>query len=126
MAFDGKFQKMTNAVLFIDGNRAYGKVEEINNPKIVAKMVEHKVCGMNGTLELPSGLDKMEASFKLNGPLEEVSSMSANVKQAHTFTFRGNMELYDGQNKVADRAYTVIFKGTFKESPLGDQKQHEN
>jgi P2 family phage contractile tail tube protein len=124
--YDKNFSRLNNGVLFLDGNNTYGKVEEVNNPEIKAKMTDHKVLGMNGTLELPSGLDKMEASFKLNGPLDEVSAISADVKTSHDFMFRGSLESYKGQSVVAQRPYVCSWKGTFKNSPGGNQKQHEN
>lgn len=126
MPFDKNFSRLQNAVLHLDGNNLYGKCEEVQNPEIKAKMTDHKTLGMNGTLELSSGLDKMEGSFKLNGPVEEVAAMAADVKTQHEFIFRGNQEVYRGQTKVADRPYVVIWRGTFKNSKLGDQKQHEN
>jgi len=73
-SFDNNFHKLTNGVLYLNGNSTYGKTEEINNPKITAKMIEHKVAGMVGTVQLSSGYDKMEASFKLNGPVPEIAS----------------------------------------------------
>ena len=126
MALDKNFSRLLQAVLYIDNNSTYGKTEEVQNPEIVAKMVDHKVLGMNGTLELSAGLDKMEGSFKLNGPEEEIAAMAADVYTQHEFIFRGNQEVYRGQTKIADRPYVVIWRGTFKKSKLGDQKQHEN
>lgn len=126
MAFDKKIVRMTNGILFIDGQCTYGIVEEVNNPEVKAKMSDHKVLGMNGTIELSSGLDKMEASFKLNGPSEDVSAMATDVKTPHSFVFRGNAEYYVGDKKVAERPYVASWNGTFKNAKMGDQKQHEN
>lgn len=124
--FNKNFSRLTNGVLFIDSKNTYGKAEEVNNPEIKAKMTDHKTLGMVGTLELPSGLDKMEGSFKLNGPLANISAMSADVKTSHELIFRGNLEGYQGQSLVSQRPYVCIWKGTFKNSPGGNQKQHEN
>lgn len=126
MSFDKNFSRLQNANVFYDGNSLYAKVEEFNNPEIKAKMSDHKVLGMNGTLELASGLDKMEFSIKFNGPCDEVSADSGDVHTQHEFIFRGNNEVYRGQTKVADRPYVVVCRGTFKNSSLGNQKQHEN
>ena len=126
MAYDKRYSRLTNGVLFIDGNNAYGKVEEVNNPEITAKVVEHKVLGGVGTVKLPSGYDAMEASFKLNGPLDEVAAMSADIKTSHEIIFRGSVEGYNGQDIVSERPYVCIWRGTFAKSPGGAQKQHEN
>lgn len=126
MAYDKKYSRLTNGVLFIDGNNLYAKVEEIMNPEIKAKVVEHKVLGGVGTVKLPSGYDAMEASFKLNGPLDEVAAMSANIKQSHELIFRGSVEGFDGQDITSERPYVCIWRGTFSNSPGGAQKQHEN
>jgi P2 family phage contractile tail tube protein len=126
MSNSNGFSRLTNANIFIDGRSMYGLAEEVTNPEVKAKMGDHKVLGMNGTLELASGLDKMEGSFKLNGPDDTVSTISADVKNAHEIIFRGNVEKYDGQTVVAQRPYVAIWRGTFKNAPGGSQKQHEN
>jgi P2 family phage contractile tail tube protein len=124
--YDKKYSRLTNGVLFIDGNCTYAKVEEIMNPEIKAKLVEHKVLGSVGTVKLSSGYDAMEASFKLNGPLDEVNAMSANVKKSHELIFRGSIEGFGGQDITSERPYVCIWRGTFTNSPGGAQKQHEN
>jgi len=126
MAFDKTFNRLTTAVLYIDGKNTYGKVEEVNNPDVKSKMIDHKTLGMNGTLELPSGMDKMEASFKTNGPFPEVQAMSADPWTPHTLMFRGNLENFTGQARTSQVPYVCIWKGTFKGASLGDAKQHEN
>ena len=126
MPFDKTFNRLTNGVLFIDGKNTYGKIEEIQNPEVKAKMIDHKVSGMNGTLELPSGLDKMEASCKSNGPFPELQAISMDPWTAHTFMFRGSMENFTGQDRTSQVPYVCTWMGTCKGSKIGDIKQHEN
>jgi P2 family phage contractile tail tube protein len=126
MSYDKKYSRLTNGNLFVDGNNMYAKVEEITNPEVKASMSDHKVLGGIGKIELPNGYDKMEASFKLNGPLDEIAAMSANVKSSHEVIFRGSVEGFSGQDIVSERPYVCIWRGTFKNSPGGAQKQHEN
>lgn len=126
MPFDNQFSKLTNGVLWYQGQCTYGKTEEINNPEIVAKMIDHKVAGMAGSVKLPSGWDQMEASFKLNGPLDEIARDAANVKAQREFMFRGSVEGYKGQSLVSERSYVAIWRGTFTNSGGGAIRQHEN
>jgi P2 family phage contractile tail tube protein len=109
-----------------DSNNMYAKVEEVNNPTVKHKKVEHKTLGQNGTIKLRAGLDAMTASFKLNGPVDEISADSGDAGTVHEWQFRGNLEGYKGQSLVSERPYLAIWRGTYEEAPGGNQKQHEN
>lgn len=126
MPFDKTMNRMTNGVLYIDGRSCYGKIEEVMLPDVVVKMIDHKVNGMNGTLELPTGIDKIEASCKSNGPFPELQKVSLDPWTAHTYMFRGSMENYTGQQRTSQVPYVVTWMGTPKGSKLGDTRQHEN
>lgn len=49
-----QFGHITNADVYIDGNRLVGRVKEFEIPEHGYKMVEHEALGSIGVLELPS------------------------------------------------------------------------
>ena len=124
--YDKRYSRLTNGNLFFDGNNMYAKTEEVTNPEVKASMNDHKVLGGIGKVELSAGYDKMEGSIKLNGPLDEFASAAVNVKKSHEFIFRGSVEGFAGQDIVSERPYVCIWRGTFKNNPGGQSKQHEN
>lgn len=126
MAYDRSLNRLTVGILYFNGNNTFGKVEEINLPDVVAKMIDHKVSGMNGTMELPTGLDKMTSSFKTNGPFKEIIAAAMDIWSVNTFMFRGNLENYIGGERGSQVPYVLTYRGTFKGGKGGDIKQHEN
>lgn len=126
MAYDRSLNRLTVGILYFNGNNTFGKVEDINLPEVLAKMVDHKVLGMNGTMELPTGLDKMESGFKTNGPFPEIISAAMNIWATNSFMFRGNLENYVGGARGSQVPYVLTYRGTFKGGKGGDLKQHEN
>jgi hypothetical protein len=118
--------RLTNANVYINGSSFLGKAEEIDLPKITAKMAEHKALGMAGALELISGFDKMEARIKWNSMYPDVMSLMANPYQVHAFQCRSSLENYSAVGRGSEVPVVCYFRGQFKETPSGNFKQHDN
>lgn len=118
--------RVTNANVYLDGGSCLGKAEEIDLPKIVAKMTEHKALGMMGALELPSGFEKLEARIKWNAVYADVMAKMGNPYDMHSLQCRGNIENYTANGRTGQAAYVCFFRGQFKELPMGNFKQHDN
>jgi P2 family phage contractile tail tube protein len=118
--------RLTNANVYINGASFLGKAEEIDLPKIVAKMVEHKALGMAGGIELPSGFDKMEARIKWNSFYGDTMAIMANPYQVHALQCRASLENYTAAGKTGEVPVVCYMRGQFKEVPLGNFKQHDN
>lgn len=118
--------RLTNANVYINGNSKLGKAEEIDLPKIVAKMVEHKALGMQGAVELPAGFDKMEARIKWNSFYADTFAMMADPYETVNLQCRSSLETYTGQTRTGQTSYVCFMRGNFKEVPMGNFKQHDN
>lgn len=119
-------KRLTNANVYVDGNSLLGKVEECKLPDVVATVTEHKALGMVGKVELPSGFDKMEATFKWNSLYSDVLVKVANPFRAVEVQVRGSIETYGNGGRTAQAPYVAYLTGTFKKMPLGGFKQGDN
>lgn len=119
-------KRIVNANVYIDGNSMLGKAEECKLPDVVATLTEHKALGMVGKIELPSGLDKMEATIKWNSLFADVLKKAANPFKPVQLQVRSSQESYTGQGRTAEVPVVVHLTGSFKKFPLGGFKQHDN
>lgn len=118
--------RLTNGNMYINGNSYLGTIEEVQLPDVKGKYAEHKALGMNGSVELPSGIDKMESKIKFNAPYARVMKLAANPYESHTLMFRGNLETYEGAQRVGQVPYKCVMKAGFKNVNPGSMKQHDN
>lgn len=121
-----KVNRLTNANIYVDGNSFLGRAEEITLPDIKHKMADHKGLGMVGTVELFSGIDKMECKIKWNSFYSEVMKKAANPTQAVQLQCRGSVEEYGAAGRTAERPVVCYVTGMFKNVPAGNFKQHDN
>lgn len=54
-----------NFNVFVDGRGYAGQAEEYNAPKLALKLEEFRAGGMDGSIDLDMGLEKMESDFSL-------------------------------------------------------------
>lgn len=118
--------RLTNANVYINGASFLGKAEEIDLPKITAKMAEHKALGMQGAIELISGFEKMEARIKWNSVYADVMGLMANPYQVHSLQCRSSLENYTAAGRTGEAPVVCFMRGQFKEVPAGNFKQHDN
>lgn len=121
-----ELKKLTNGNVYIDGASFLGKTEEIDVPDIVTKMVDHKVLGLVGEIELPAGVEKMECRIKWNGPAPDIMKIMGNPFATHHFQVRGSLETWGSTGRIEQVPYRVSMTGTFKQKPGGKFKQNEN
>jgi P2 family phage contractile tail tube protein len=118
--------RLTNANVYLDGNSLLGKVEECKLPDVTMTMTEHKALGMVGKVEFPSGIDKMEATFKWNSFYPDVLRKMGDPYTAREFQVRGSLETYGNSGRTNQVAAVVYLTGTAKKFPLGGFKQNDN
>lgn len=118
--------RVTNANVYLDGENQLGRAEEVTLPTIKIKSAEHKALGMVGSLELPSGVDKLESKFKWNSFYRSIFLAMANPYKFASIQVRANVELYAGEGREGEVPLVVYLRGNFKELPLGALKQHDN
>jgi P2 family phage contractile tail tube protein len=118
--------RLTNGNIYIDGNSRFGQIEEVTLPEVKTVFADHKALGMNGKVELPSGIDKMTSKMKFNSVYPNTMAIVGDPFTSHSFQFRGNLETYNGSTRTAQQPYVVYMEGTFRNYQSGNVKQHEN
>lgn len=119
-------KRITNANVYVDGNSLLGKVDECKLPEVKVTMAEHKALGMQGKLEFPSGIDKLEATFKWNSLYDDILLKVANPYKAAAVQLRGSLETYSNDGRIAQVPVVAYLTGVFNKFPLGGFKQHDN
>jgi len=119
-------KRITNANVYVDGNSLLGKVDECKLPEVKVTMAEHKALGMQGKLEFPSGIDKLEATFKWNSLYSDILLKVANPFTAVEVQLRGSLETYSNPGRIAQVPVVAYLTGVFNKFPLGGFKQHDN
>ena len=108
-----------NTNMFVDGISLQGDVPSLTLPKLTLKTDEYRAGGMDGSIEIDMGMEKLEASFTTNGVRKEVLNFFGLLDQtAFNGTFRG---AFKGQ-KGAVKQVVATFRGGLKEVDPGDWK----
>ncbi len=112
-------EMLSNCVMFLDGVSFSGDVPSMTLPKLSVKSDEYRGGGMSGPIDLPTGLEKMEAAWTTNGVRKESLKFFALADQtACNVVFRG---AFKGQRGTV-KAVTVTLRGSLKEVDMGDWK----
>lgn len=121
-----KINRLTNANVYVDGTNLLGRAEEVDAPKPMAIMSEHKTLGLNGKLEYPSGIDKMEMRIKWNAFYADVMPKFMNPWQAVKLMIRASQETWEGGSRVGQKSYVIYATAQPKGIPLGNFKSQDN
>lgn len=116
--------RITNANVYLDGNTLIGKLEQLELPAIKLSTEDVKALGLYATIELPTGLDKMEAKLKWNAVYGDNFKALSPIKSC-TLTVKSNMVSQGAGGVTKNIAVTVTLSGVFKETPLGTLKGQE-
>lgn len=112
-------EMLTNSVMFVDGVSFSGDVPSMTLPKLSIKSEEYRGGGMSGPVDLPTGLEKLEAAFTTNGVRKEALKFFGLADQtACNVVFRGS---FKGQ-RGAVKPVIVTLRGSLKEVDMGDWK----
>jgi len=126
MAQKIKIGRLTNANVYLDGGSLLGRVEEFQCPVVTFKHAEHKALGLNGTIEYYAGIEKLEGSMKWTSYYPEFLKKMANPFKAIRIQVRGNLEEYQGGERVGQTPAVVFLTIQPKDFPLGSFSQHDN
>lgn len=118
--------RITNANIYVDGANLLGRAEEVTLPEVKMKMSEHKALGMIGTMEFPSGIEKLEAKIKWNSWYADVWALVSNPYKAVQLMVRASIEAYGSTGRTSESPLVTFVVGQFKNIPLGTFKQHDN
>jgi P2 family phage contractile tail tube protein len=117
-----QINRLTNCNVYVNGTSQLGRCEEAKVPAIKNVMSEHKALGMIAKVELPSGIDKMEADFKWASFYPDILPTLANPFKAVALQVRGSLQTWDDSGLVAELPLVVHLRGQFKEVSFGDYK----
>jgi P2 family phage contractile tail tube protein len=86
-----------NFNLFVDGRGYAGQVEEFNPPKLTTKDEEFRGGGMDGSVEIEMGIEKLEADFSMLAFDRAVLSLwGVAVGKVVPFVLRAALQSEDG------------------------------
>ncbi len=118
--------RCTNANVLLNGASMLGRAEEVDLPDIKFTMADHKALGLVGKMELPTGIDKLEASFKWNALYADVMATIPNPFKVVSLQVRASVETFDSSGRSKQVPLVVYLNGSFKEFSGGKFKQHDN
>lgn len=114
---------LTGMNAYVDGRHYAGRIAELENPKLVAKVREYQSGGMAAAIDIPTGeIEKMETTLNFHGVHRDIiTSFGVTMGATVPFVFRGATQDDDGtKGSVA-----VTMRGLVKELDWGTWKSGE-
>ena len=121
-----KINRITNANCYLNGGSLLGQVKEMDAPEVKFKMAEHGAIGLVGSIELPSGIDKLEGKIRWNSLYVDVLKTLSNPFTSVKLQFRANIDQYQAGGIVAQIPVVIYMTAQMKGVPAVNFKQHDN
>lgn len=118
-----QIRKILGANVYQNGNNLIGQADEVTPPSIKFQMEDHKALGQFISTEFPTGMEKLEASFKFNSYYPD--SISLNPLRAVDIQVRANQAIYEGDSIASEVEVVHHLRGIFKETNFDSIKQGE-
>ena len=120
-------RKLKNFNLSIDGTSYLGEATEFTQPKLSMKLEEFRSGGMNGTVEVNMGMEKLEAEFKIGGHDSSLMSLFGGTINGTMLRFNGAYQRDDTEDVDA---VEIVCRGRVAEidegsSKAGDDTEHK-
>lgn len=112
---------ITNANAYLNGVRLAGKLSELTLPDVKLKTEDVQALGIFGTVEVPVGLEKMEAKFKFNAIYADAWRQEKSTRSS-VIIVKSNMQKHSSAGITENVPVTATFTGFFKEIPTGGIK----
>lgn len=112
---------ITNANAYRDGNTLIGKLEQIDLPSVKFKTEDVSALGLFSDVEIPTGLEKMEAKLKWNA-IYDTDWKAASPVTSSTIVVKSNMTKQAAGGRTEQIPVTASIKGVYKELPTGNLK----
>ena len=120
-----QIHRISNAVVYLDGNSFLAKAAEIDLGTIKAVMSEYSGLGMIGSIELPDGLEKLEGKIVWDSLYKEAAAKVATPFSSVALQCRSSIEVHTSQGGVDELPLVTFMTVTFKEYNLGSYKPRE-
>jgi uncharacterized protein len=101
-----------------------GRAMEVELPSVTATMEDFEAMGMNAKLELPTGIDKMEAKISWNSMYPEAEVRFGSVYDAVNIQVRSSSAIHEGGSRTEEQPVVVFLRGTPKANAGGTFKQN--
>lgn len=122
-----KIYKVIDANVYVNGESKHGLASEVTVPDITPVMSDYKSMGMVGSLELPNGIDKMEAIVKWTYPDNTAKLACADIYTPVELMVRSSKAEFIGSaGLAAETPIVVMMRGYSKKSPGGTFKPKED
>lgn len=113
-----------NANAYLGTNKLAGKLDELELPAVKFKAEERTSLGLYGAVEIPVGLEKMEAKLKWNAIYPAEWKNESPMKTTRLIV-KSNMMVVDASGVKKNAQVTATIGGLFKELPTGTIKPGE-
>ncbi|BAK75385.1 phage major tail tube protein [Pseudogulbenkiania sp. NH8B] len=119
-------ETISEAVVYVNGNQYFGATNEVKLPEIQFKTTERKPTGGIGSIELPAGVDKMEAEITWSSYDKQLAASAFNPRKSTQIMVRSVKRVFDGTGGLNQEVSVVTHLTVLPKSlGLGTHKQGE-
>lgn len=118
--------KVTNAAVWLNGVAKIGQAASVELPTLTQAMAEHEGLGMIGKMQLPSGVEALEATITWNAVYRDAMLLAANPNSSHLLQLRYSVETHTTEGRTEQTPGVVSMNARFRSLPGGSFSQHEN
>jgi P2 family phage contractile tail tube protein len=120
-----QIKQLTNCNVYVNGTAFAGAASSVTLPEVKPKGIEHKAGDSIGTARIPSALEAMTCTLKMNGMYEDFHALMANPNSIQTIMVRANQKVRSGLGDIADEPVVAQIKGWCSSSKPGELKSSE-
>jgi len=106
-----KINKVYDANVYVNNTSKHGEASEITCPVVNYAMNDYASLGMFGTVQLPNGIEAMEATFKWTYPENDAQIAMANPFTAVDIMVRSSKAIYDNGGLADERPVVIYMRG---------------
>lgn len=119
-------EQISEAVVYVGGTSYFGATTEVKLPEIQFKTTERKPTGGIGSIELPAGVDKMEAEITWSSYDKRLAGSAFNPRKSTQLMVRSVKRVFDGAGGINKEVPVVTHMTVLPKSfGLGTHKQGE-
>lgn len=119
-------RQIVNANVYLEGASLLGQLADLNLPEPETAMNEFKALGMFGTVDLPSGLNKLEMSLNFKSFFRDAFRRFFNPFQAMNLQIRASIEDFEAGTRVGQTPLVILITAAAKKNAAGNYKPQEN
>ncbi|QOD81891.1 phage major tail tube protein [Chromobacterium haemolyticum] len=121
-----RLEEIREGVVYVNGASYFGMTEEVKLPEIQFRMTERKPTGGLGSLELPAGIDKMEAEINWRSYDKALAASVFNPRKGTALMVRSIKRTFDGAGGLSKEVSVVTHLTVLPKSfGLGTHKAGE-